>query len=649
MGVVTDGGRADIATCAAVRDRRHHPGPPDGGDDVREADADRPLAYDGAASTRACWRLSIGRSGTAVIVTVAGRLDGVAAADLDHILRDLICDQGNLHVAIDVGGLGDVDADGVAALVDARQLAGEHGATLVLLRTPPAIERALSQWHDGRATEEQWRPSCSRSSAGAHGGGRSRVWAGPEPDTRMRPTASVAEKSSSQAGDHLIELYGSNGDLAESVRDFLLPAVVGGQAALVVATADHRRRFDDELRAVGVDVDDCRQRGQYVSLDASGMLARFMVDDRPDAHRFETVVGELVRRLSASFGGVRIYGEMVAVLWADGNVGAAMALEDLWNDLRASETFDLLCAYSSSLFARDDAIELFQRVCDQHTGVVPRQKVSGEEDARRAIARLEQRLDAVSTARDALAERNQRLDEALARMEAVQRVRNELLATAVHDIRTPTVALSGFLTILRESWASLDADRIDLFLSRGLDNLRQVGRLVEDMLTAAYLESGHFAFNFGPVDMGDVVDRAAVTVGSATGAEIDVRVPSRLPRAWADDTRQVQILTNLLTNAVKFSPAGTPVVVTVEARADELLVSVADAGSGIGSEEPDALFRPFAQGSRPEQRQATATGLGLYIARSLVEGQGGSISVRDNRNAGCTFSFTVPTVDRRTS
>ena len=93
---------------------------------------------------------------------------------------------------------------------------------------------------------------------------------------------------------------------------------------------------------------------------------------------------------------------MVAVLWADGNVGAAVALEDLWNSLGAKEPFELLCAYPMWLFERDDATDPFRRVCDQHTRVVPSARMAVEQEPLRAIALLEQRVDAASAARRAL-------------------------------------------------------------------------------------------------------------------------------------------------------------------------------------------------------------------------------------------------------
>lgn len=383
--------------------------------DERGVDGARSLRPQGDAPAppRPARRLTIRRAGAAVIVAVHDKLDAAAAAGLDHVLRDLICDQGNLHVAVDLGCVSDADTNGVAALIDARRLAVEHGVTLVLLNTPPSIWQALDRCRDdGLVTGEDLGALCASNPTAGPGRGPHHLDTGvPRPVGRPGLEASVVAAPTGQPGadDHVVELYVSEDHLAESVCDFLLPAVRGGRAALVVATADHRRRFEDELRAAGVDVDHCRRCGQYLSLDASETLSAFIVDGLPDGPRFDNAVAGLVRRMAATFGAIRIYGEMVAVLWADGNVGAAFALEELWNQFRREDTFELLCAYPTSLFAGDDAMELLRRLCDQHTRVLPNESASVELGELR-VALLDQPADAASAAWGALEERTQRLE-----------------------------------------------------------------------------------------------------------------------------------------------------------------------------------------------------------------------------------------------
>ena len=114
---------------------------------ARQPGDDRSSSTAGAVPPRArpCWRLSIHRAGAVVIVSVHGQLEATRAAGLDHILRDLICDQGNRHIAIDAAGVSDADTNGAAVLVDAGRLAEEHRATLVLMNPSDAIQQALDK------------------------------------------------------------------------------------------------------------------------------------------------------------------------------------------------------------------------------------------------------------------------------------------------------------------------------------------------------------------------------------------------------------------------------------------------------------------------------------------------------------------------
>jgi MEDS: MEthanogen/methylotroph, DcmR Sensory domain len=115
----------------------------------------------------------------------------------------------------------------------------------------------------------------------------------------------------------------------DSVRDFLASGLVTGDAAIVVATEAHLNSFDRALMEASIDLPEARQCGRFIALDASELLAKFMVDGMPDATSFRAAIGQTVSRATESGCDVRIYGEMVAVLWDEGKVAAAIALEDL--------------------------------------------------------------------------------------------------------------------------------------------------------------------------------------------------------------------------------------------------------------------------------------------------------------------------------
>jgi diguanylate cyclase (GGDEF)-like protein/PAS domain S-box-containing protein len=194
-------------------------------------------------------------------------------------------------------------------------------------------------------------------------------------------------------GAHLVEFYETDEFLVESVRDFLVAGLAEGETIAVVASRNHREQFREALIAAGVDVPAVALRGQYLALDASDMLSRFMAGDHPDPVRFREEIGSLIRQAGQGGRPVRVYGEMVAVLWADGMAEAAIALEELWNELALTHSFALFCAYPASAFDKDPGPEPFRRICDLHSRVIPTEHYSVLPDAAaqlREVAALQQ-------------------------------------------------------------------------------------------------------------------------------------------------------------------------------------------------------------------------------------------------------------------
>jgi len=143
--------------------------------------------------------------------------------------------------------------------------------------------------------------------------------------------------------DHLVEFYETEAFLVQTVCTFATPALRGGDAAIVIATAAHRRMFERALDDAGIDVEAAAREGRYLALDARETLAAFMVDGAPDRSRFRAAIGAAMASAARDGRRIRAYGEMVALLWEDGDVASALALEDLWNDLAHDHEFTLLC------------------------------------------------------------------------------------------------------------------------------------------------------------------------------------------------------------------------------------------------------------------------------------------------------------------
>ena len=197
--------------------------------------------------------------------------------------------------------------------------------------------------------------------------------------------------------EHLVEFYDTEAFLVETVRDFVGPALHDGDTAVIVATAAHRSAFEAALGAMGVDVSAAVASERYLAFDAGDLLARFMVGGTPDAQRFRDTIGGVLEQAAVGGRGVRIYGEMVALLWDAGDVSSAIALEDLWNELATVHPFALLCAYPMRAF-EDEASAVFARICDQHSTVIPSESYSllhGADEQQRTVARLQQEIVAL--------------------------------------------------------------------------------------------------------------------------------------------------------------------------------------------------------------------------------------------------------------
>jgi hypothetical protein len=168
---------------------------------------------------------------------------------------------------------------------------------------------------------------------------------------------------------HAVQFYGTDQSLFRTVAGFLAEGLVGGEPAIVIATASHRAAFIDHLTARLVDCDRAIRNGDLVLIDAEATLDLFMVGDTPDQDLFEKNVGRLIEQV---FNGrnvvLRAYGEMVDVLWKQGRSEAAIRLEILWNKLALKYNFALLCGYAMGSFYKQS--KQLEDVIAQHTHVV---------------------------------------------------------------------------------------------------------------------------------------------------------------------------------------------------------------------------------------------------------------------------------------
>ncbi|HEY5675472.1 MAG TPA: ATP-binding protein, partial [Myxococcales bacterium] len=212
---------------------------------------------------------------------------------------------------------------------------------------------------------------------------------------------------------HAVQFYDSDEFLGARVVSFLRVGLREREPVVLIATPEHGELFRAHLGDSGIGVDAALRDGSLVLLDARETLSKITVSGMPDWHRFKQVVGGVLERalLATSAAHVRAYGEMVDVLWRDGQPAAALRLEEFWNDLGAIHAFSLLCAYRMGNFLKEADGANFQHVCQAHTHVVPAESWhEGDEDERlRQVSVLQQRAKALETE---IAHRKQ-LEEAL--------------------------------------------------------------------------------------------------------------------------------------------------------------------------------------------------------------------------------------------
>lgn len=168
--------------------------------------------------------------------------------------------------------------------------------------------------------------------------------------------------------EHLMQCFEEDTALVEAVGMFTYGALARGDAGIVVSTEEHRAKVNEYLAGRGLDPATLQRAGRYISLDAEETLERICDGNTPNTQKFFEVIGQLISRAANSWPGVRVFGEMVNLLWLQGKYEEALELERLWNRLAKVYPFALFCAYSREAFGEGG--ECFSHVCEEHSMVV---------------------------------------------------------------------------------------------------------------------------------------------------------------------------------------------------------------------------------------------------------------------------------------
>lgn len=226
----------------------------------------------------------------------------------------------------------------------------------------------------------------------------------------------------------------------------------------------------------------------------------------------------------------------------------------------------------------------------------------------------------------------------------VQQAQTEFVSTVSHELRTPLTSIKGFADTILRAGERLDISQQRRYVGIIKDQADRLARLVEDLLAVSRLESRKMQLTIRAINLEAAVERVCQNLSDkAAKHKVIVNIPRGLAPVWADADRLEQILTNLIDNAIKYSPAGTAITIAGRSVVDNqemVEFSVNDQGGGIDKEHLPHIFNKFSRLDNPLTRQTEGTGLGLYITKSLVNALGGSIKVESDNNAATT-TFTV--------
>lgn len=477
-------------------------------------------------------------------------------------------------------------------------------------------------------------------------------------DTVMRPWDWAGSHD-----EHFVQFYERDDFIVDSLSRFVLEGLEQSESVVVVATDEHLNALNRRLSQQRLDVVAAITTGHYVPLSAEATLADIKVDGRVSPDRVRDVIGNTLLQTRITGRRLRVFGELVALLCADGDVEGAIELEGLWNEFKVIQPFSLYCAYRLNGFTEQSMTE----VCRSHSHVIPAESFTTlptADSQARAIALMQQKAQLLETeiAERLRAEEDLRLakaqletqvvalgelvareQSARAEAETASRMKDEFLATVSHELRTPLNAIIGWTHMLRRG--QLDPDTEGRALETIERNAKSQAQLVEDILDVSRMISGKLTLHTTLVDIASVA-RAAVDAArlAANSKNIQLRVSSEAALfVCGDADRLQQVIWNLISNAIKFTDDGGRVNVLLERRDSRVVIRVTDNGPGIRKEFLPYVFERFRQADGASTRSHNGLGLGLALVKHLAELHGGTVGVAsEGEGKGATFTVELP-------
>jgi signal transduction histidine kinase len=249
---------------------------------------------------------------------------------------------------------------------------------------------------------------------------------------------------------------------------------------------------------------------------------------------------------------------------------------------------------------------------------------------------------------DELGELAASFNEMSAELERSNQLRRKMTADIAHDLRTPLSVIMGYTEALNDGKLAASPEMFDILHSETL----HLSHLVEDLKTLSLADAGELPLAYQRVSLEGLLKRTAGAYrvqAEAAGIEIHLEIPPHLPEIEVDVERMMQVLGNLMSNALRYTPAGGQITLSAGAESEQVWLSVADNGEGIPAEQLPYIFERSYRGDKARRHTEGESGLGLSIARSLVEVHGGKIGVSSQAGKGTAFTISLPRGKNKTN
>jgi signal transduction histidine kinase len=229
--------------------------------------------------------------------------------------------------------------------------------------------------------------------------------------------------------------------------------------------------------------------------------------------------------------------------------------------------------------------------------------------------------------------------------EDVQKARDDFLAMIVHDLRSPLAVIKGSADLILKEKKHLTETQIDDMLDMVRTSATSLLKMVNDLLDVSKIESGKFEINLKDHSINRIIKDELHTYEvffNQSGVEVSTQLQEGLPHVKIDEDKIKQVFNNLIANAVKFTPKGGKISIVSKRQGNDVQISVSDTGPGISDSLKAKLFHKYVQGQENGVRHEKGTGLGLFIAKGIVEAHRGTMWVEDSTPHGAKFVFTLP-------